>query len=294
MIGRKLCVGKGNLTRLWKDSINGLTPFQEQFPCLFDICVDQDCTLDILSSITCSSFFRRRLNADLTGQWSNLQDQVRNLNLPNAPDSVYWYLNKSGKYTTKSMYKWLEKPLSGCNYRWIWKAKIPLKIQIFLWQLSQDAVLTRQVMRHRKWPGNPVCSFCQQIETSQHLFFECSVARVVWRSIGVTLGTDLCPKNCWQFFVWCYSFIPDYERFYTVALCAITWSIWLARNRATFENKMIKSPFEIVFTVVFFLLYWAGLQGGDDVKQLRAGAEMIRDGTMRLMRACDATIKIGD
>ncbi|KAM3348275.1 hypothetical protein ACQJBY_021904 [Aegilops geniculata] len=75
MIGRKLRVGTGNLTRLWKDSINGLTPFQEQFPCLFDICVDQDCTLDKLSSITCSSIFRRRLNADLTDQWSNLRDQ---------------------------------------------------------------------------------------------------------------------------------------------------------------------------------------------------------------------------
>jgi hypothetical protein len=71
-------------------------------------------------------------------------------------------------------------------------------------------------------------------------------------------------------------------------------AIWLARNRATFEKKMIKSPFEIVFTVVSFLLYWAGLQARDDVKQLRAGAEMIRNGTLMLMRACDATTTIGE
>uniref|UniRef100_A0A453DET1 Uncharacterized protein n=1 Tax=Aegilops tauschii subsp. strangulata TaxID=200361 RepID=A0A453DET1_AEGTS len=76
---------------------------------------------------------------------------------------------------------------------------------------------------------------------------------------------------------------------YTVALGAVTWAIWLARNRATFEKKMIKSPFEIVFTAVSFLLYWAGLQAGEDVKQLRAGAQMIRNGTMLMMRACEAS-----
>ena len=52
---------------------------------------------------------------------------------------------------------------------------------------------------------------------------------------------------------------------------------------------MIKSPFEIVFTAVSFLLYWAGLQAGEDIKQLRAGAEMIRNGALLLMRACDAS-----
>ena len=115
------------------------------------------------------------------------------------------------------------------------------------------------------------------------------MAKVVWRSIGVTLGTDLCPSNYWQFFVWCHSFLPGYESFYTVALGDVTWAIWLARNKATFEKKMIKSPFEIVFTAVSFLLYWAGLQAVEDAKQLRAGAEMIRNGTMLMMRACDAS-----
>ena len=153
--------------------------------------------------------------------------------------------------------------------------------------MAQDVVLTRAVMRRKKWPGNPVCSFCQHIETSQHLFFECSIARVIWRAIGVTLGTDLCPKNCWQFFVWCYSFIPDYERFYTVVLGAVTWSIWLARNRATFENKMIKSPFEIVYSACSFLLYWAGLQPVEEVARLRLGAEMIRASTTKLMAMCE-------
>uniref|UniRef100_A0A8R7UQF7 Reverse transcriptase zinc-binding domain-containing protein n=1 Tax=Triticum urartu TaxID=4572 RepID=A0A8R7UQF7_TRIUA len=102
-------------------------------------------------------------------------------------DQVYWGLNGNGRFSTKSMYKWLENPLSGCHYRWIWKAKIPLKIKIFLWQLSQDAVLTRQVMKERRWPGDPKCSFCDNTESSRHLFFTCPVAKVVWHCVGMAL-----------------------------------------------------------------------------------------------------------
>uniref|UniRef100_A0A453SZI1 Reverse transcriptase zinc-binding domain-containing protein n=1 Tax=Aegilops tauschii subsp. strangulata TaxID=200361 RepID=A0A453SZI1_AEGTS len=51
----------------------------------------------------------------------------------------------------------------GCNFKWIWRAKIPLKIQIFLWQLFQDFVLTRDVMCRR---GRPVCAFCNGRESS--------------------------------------------------------------------------------------------------------------------------------
>uniref|UniRef100_A0A453D481 Reverse transcriptase zinc-binding domain-containing protein n=1 Tax=Aegilops tauschii subsp. strangulata TaxID=200361 RepID=A0A453D481_AEGTS len=54
----------------------------------------------------------------------------------------------------------------GPNYKMVWKAPIPLKIKIFLWQLFQNAVPTRDNMRIRKWHGNPVCSFCTDIETA--------------------------------------------------------------------------------------------------------------------------------
>ncbi|KAF7077602.1 hypothetical protein CFC21_082139 [Triticum aestivum] len=120
------------------------------------------------------------------------------------------------------------------------------------------------------------------------MFFTCSVARVVWRSIGVAIGTDKCPDNYWQFFAWCYSFLPGGDKFYMVGLAATCWAIWLVRNKATFEKKQIKSPFEIMFSMCPFPLYWTGLQKGDDAAKLRSGAEMIRTSTMQLMRLCGA------
>ena len=204
---------------------------------LFDICNHPDSTLNKRSELEITSIFRRRLTPELSKQWEVLRAAIKNIPLTKKDDRVVWGLNQNGKFTTKSVYKMLEKPLSGCHYKWIWKAKIPLKINFFMWQMSQDAVLTRQVMKKRRWYGNPNCSFCDNIETSQHLFFACPVAKVVWRCIGMALGTDRCPNNSWQYYTWCNIFLPRGEEYHTVGLATACWAIWLARNRATFEKK---------------------------------------------------------
>jgi hypothetical protein len=63
------------------------------------------------------------------------------------------------------------------------------------------AILTRENMRKRKWPGTPLCSFCGSVETSNHLLFQCSIDKIVWGALGKVLGTSCCPKNVWQSFV---------------------------------------------------------------------------------------------
>lgn len=72
-----------------------------------------------------------------------------------------------------------------------------------------------------------------------------------------------------------------------MGLAAVCWALWLARNRATFENKLIKTPFEIIFSMCSFLLYWAGLQQEGDAGELRSGAELVRTNTMQLMKLCE-------
>ena len=95
-----------------------------------------------------NDFFRRQLHPPLVDQWKKLGEVVRSWPGSMEPDKVCWALGKKMKnFTTKSVYVYLERQLVGCDYRWIWRAKIPLKIQIFLWQLFQDAILTREVMK---------------------------------------------------------------------------------------------------------------------------------------------------
>lgn len=105
------------------------------------------------------------------------------------------------------------------------------------------------------------------------------------------LGTDLCPNNLWQYFSWCYIFLPDGVKFYTFGLAAICWAIWNCRNRATFERKTLKNPFDVVFSACGFLTYWAGLMAGADREAMERGAKMLRTNASTLGRICAALVQ---
>ena len=61
-------------------------------------------------------------------QWEEVKKGVLNLKKSELPDEVYSKLENSKVYTTKSMYRWVEKDLVGSSFKWIWAANIPLKI----------------------------------------------------------------------------------------------------------------------------------------------------------------------
>jgi hypothetical protein len=168
-----------------------------------------------------------------------------------------------------------KKIVVGCHNKWIWKAGIPLKIKVFMWQAFQDAVITRDNMRKRKWPGSPLCSFCCAVETTNHLFFHCSVAKIAWGAMRKVLGTSFCPKNFWQAFVWFYSFLS--EKFYMFGMAAVCWAIWILRNKMTFEKYVLQNPAEVVFMVCYFLMHWTGLHKEEDKKMLESGVKRLME-----------------
>jgi hypothetical protein len=90
-------------------------------------------------------------------------------------DSFIWTANK--KFSVKNMYNDLVLKSGSPVNCWTWKAKIPLKIKIFLWYLKNGLVLTKDNLVKRQWKGCIKCCFCMEAETIQHLFFDCLMAR---------------------------------------------------------------------------------------------------------------------
>jgi len=71
-----------------------------------------------------------------------------------------------------------------------------LKNQIFLWLMTNNAILTRDNLKQRKWQGDPNCVFfCDREEIISHLFFQCPVAKVIWGIVAKCFATHNIPMN---------------------------------------------------------------------------------------------------
>ena len=76
-----------------------------------------------------------------------------------------------------------------CSYQFtIWKIKVSLCIKIFMWFVHKEVILTKDNLMKINWVGNPRCCFCDQNETIKHLFLECPLAKLLWRSIHIAFN----------------------------------------------------------------------------------------------------------
>ena len=63
-------------------------------------------------------------------------------------------------------------------FKFLWKVKVPPKINVFLRLVEHNNVLTKDdLMIIRGWIGNSKCAFCFINETVDHPFIHCSVAK---------------------------------------------------------------------------------------------------------------------
>jgi hypothetical protein len=101
--------------------------------------------------------------------------------------------------------------------------------------------------------GDKSCRFCTRDENSNHLFFDCSLARYVWILVAMVVGANCKPSNLNQFWVWCEKFLPVNRNLHTVGLAAICWALWQARNLVCFEKK--KNQISYWYHLQAFILF---------------------------------------
>src|SRR3989337_991643 len=70
----------------------------------------------------------------------------------------------------------------------IWKVKVPLRIKIFMWFVHKRVILTKDNLLKQRWVGSARCCFCDQDETIQCLFIDCPLAKLLWRTIHITVN----------------------------------------------------------------------------------------------------------
>jgi hypothetical protein len=224
--------------------------------------------------------FRRWLDESAQNQLRQMRDILTSCALSQQKDKPIWIWEAKKKFSVKSMYAHLCSADTEKPSKKLWKAKIPLKIKIFMWLIQLNAILTKDNLAKRKWQGDKRCSFCNEEESIVHLFFDCYLARYIWSLITWVIGGNRRPSNLSQYWDWSNMFLPANKKIHMVGLSAVCWALWKTRNRVCFEGKRVRSPTEIICLASSLISYWAGLQKDDSKEVLEAGAEMLKNAAL--------------
>jgi hypothetical protein len=147
--------------------------------------------------------FRRNFGDRENQEFSELIDMMAGVHLTDSHDSARWVLEKIGMFTTSSLYK--ELTFTGFSNRWmlcLWKTKVPLKIKIFLWWVIHDKIQFAEQLKKREWSGLTECKLCGIHESTNHIFFECALARFCWcviREVMAWPTSPSCPDDIYNF-----------------------------------------------------------------------------------------------
>jgi hypothetical protein len=119
----------------------------------------------------------------------------------------------------------------------IWKWRIPLKLQLFLWLCVKDRILTWEALRRRGWQGPGICSLCHQAtEDIHHLMIHCNFTSHLWNLLSLHYSLPLA-WNGVSFSDCLTSWISDRRAPHPLVAHAC-WQIWIERNLAIFENRL--------------------------------------------------------
>jgi hypothetical protein len=113
----------------------------------------------------------------------------------------------------------------------VWKLQIPPRVQIFLWLLANNRLLSRDNFAKCREVMDQSCFFCKEKETIIHLFFDCCVAKRVWTIVFEVLHLN---EGCdFELIVSCWIANKKQANFNTIS-SSMLWSFGKLWNKMCF------------------------------------------------------------
>jgi hypothetical protein len=107
-------------------------------------------------------------------------------------DTLVWKFEPNGLFSVKSMYAIINfRGITLVHVHSVWKLKLPPKIHFFLWLVVHNKNLTRDNFVKRQSVDDLTCVFYNELETCNHIFFECVVAKAAWNEIKLCVGNTV-------------------------------------------------------------------------------------------------------
>lgn len=260
-LGSSYKLGDGKNISFWDDIWLGETPLKTQFPYIFSVCADDNKTThQMYVEGEWKISLRRTLGEGELEEWGQLHALLQNIELNSGKDSMCWNLNKTGMFSTKSLYR--EISFGGIKdyiLQELWRCHIPLKVKVFFWLMLKGKIQTGHQLKKMKWKGSPNCKLCGEIEDTDHLMFQCALSQFTWCCFRDAFGWDGIPKSRAELLNKLSGQSGDSIPVLLSLFAAAAWSIWLLRNDWVFNNKMIVDASHLPHKIVSLHLQWRSL-----------------------------------
>jgi hypothetical protein len=69
------------------------------------------------------------------------------------------------------------------HFKKVWRARVPPKVKVFLWQLIRVKLPCSEQVAKRLGPSNGERALCGELEDCYHIFFSCTLAMFKWASV---------------------------------------------------------------------------------------------------------------
>jgi hypothetical protein len=253
-------LGDGASIRFWEDTLLGGTTLAAQYPSLYSVVRHKDQTIaQVLASVPLNIEFRCSLLGARWNRWLHLLHRLIDVQLENHDDEFRWRLTQTGKFTVKSMYIDLLNDNTVYLHKYLWKMKVPLKTKIFMWFVHRKEILNKDNLAKRNWPGSSKCCFCEQNESTDHLFIKCPFAKIIWQIVYMALNITPPVNIAHMFGTWLNGIVKSKKRNIRVGVCAILTAIWHVRNDFIFNKSCFPTFLQVIPLTVHWIHMWSYL-----------------------------------
>ena len=190
-------VNGGRNTLFWEDTWAADVPLRLKFHKVYIYCRFNNVLVKECWSAGEWRFdFCRTFGPAELREWDELLTLLHDCDLGDSPDKATWVLEKSGVFTTRSIYRHLSlRGVTNKRMQLVWGSKLPMKLKVFLWMGFQNRLPTGSALKRRKWKGDDKCVLCRVTETTEHILFRCCMAHFVPVCFKEALGWDRIPTG---------------------------------------------------------------------------------------------------
>ncbi|GJR56538.1 RNA-directed DNA polymerase, eukaryota [Tanacetum coccineum] len=250
-------------TMFWQETWKGEAPFKIHFPRLFALESNKRITVEEkMKQPSLVSSFRHNPRGGIEQvQMDALSTILEDLILPSMKNRWSWSLSGDGEFSVSSARSFIDaKILETVGSKTQWCKYVPIKINILSWRAKLNNLPTRLNLSRRGMDLQSIfCPSCNQaVESTNHIFFNCSMMKELYKSIA--RWWNICMADVSSYEDW-WSWFSSLrlslilkkllEGFFYVSW----WVVWNFRNKSIF-GASIPTKARLFYDIVALSFSW--------------------------------------